>query len=98
MTMNFENRRILRLVHVASGRSFSVVDVAGRRRGRVVTSNSRYLVIWEEFRKETVNDEKIPGTKLKLFDLELLQNASCPDIPPFTEHWVSIQVLFYFNY
>ncbi len=88
--MNFENRRILRLVHVASGRSFSVVDVAGRRRGRVVTSNSRYLVIWEEFRKETVNDEKIPGTKLKLFDLELLQNASCPDIPPFTEHWVSI--------
>ena len=89
-----ENGCILRLVHVASGRCFSVVDVTGRTN---VTSNSRYLVIWEEFRKETVNDDKIRGTKLKLFDLELLRSASCPDTPPFTEHWVSIPVLFYFN-
>ena len=92
--MNIENGRILRLVHAASGRCFSVVGVTGCRG---VTSNSRFLVIWEEFYQETVHDEKIFGTKLKLFDLQLLQNASCPDIAPFTEHWVSIQVLFYFN-
>ena len=96
MALNFENGRILRLVHAASGRCFSV-DVTGRTRGRVVTSNSRYLVIWHDFHQETANAEKIRGTKLKLFDLQLLQNASCPDTPPFTEHWVSIQVLFYFN-
>jgi hypothetical protein len=93
--MNIENGCILRLVHAASGRCFSVVGVTG---SRGVTSNSKYFVIWQEFRQETVNDEKIPGTKLKLFDLQLLRSASCPDIPPFTEHWVSIQVLFYFNY
>jgi hypothetical protein len=92
--MNFENGRILRLVHTASGRCISIVAVTGRKG---VAFNSRFLVIWQEFYQETVNDEKIPGTKLKLFDLELLTNASCPDTPPFTEHWVSIPVLFYFN-
>ena len=96
MTMNFENGRILRMVHVASGRCFSE-DVTGRTRGRVITSNSRYLVIWHDFHQETANAEKIRGTKLKLFDLQLLQNASCPDTPPFTEHWVRIRVRFFFN-
>jgi hypothetical protein len=82
-------------VHAASGRCFTVVDVTGRRG---VTSNSRYLVIWQEFYQETVDDEKIPGTKLKLFDLQLMQNASCPhNLVPFSEHWVSIEFLFYFN-
>ena len=92
--MNFEIGRILRLVHAASGKCFSVVGVTGCRG---VTSNSRFLVVWQEFYQETVNDEEIIGTKLKLFDLQLLLNVSCPDTPPFIEHWVRIPVLFYFN-
>jgi len=85
-------------VDVASGVCTSVIDVTGRGRldECLVTSNSKYFVIWENFvNDESANVSKRVGAKVNLFDLQQLQNASRPYTAPVSEHLVSI--LFYFN-
>jgi hypothetical protein len=79
-------------VHVASGKCSLVVNLTGRGE---VASNSRYIVIWEIIDQNSVDGKKIRGGKLKLFDLQSLRNASCPDIGPLSEHWASIQGFFF---
>jgi hypothetical protein len=97
LSINIENHsRISRLVHAASGKYTLLIDVTGR--GRLydcfVTSNSRYLVIWEKFDKESVNADKMLGAKLNLFDLQTLRNTTRPYTAPLSEHVVSNLVLF----
>jgi hypothetical protein len=87
-------------VHVVSGKCTLVLDFAGR--GLLydcyVASNSRYLVIWENFfDNECVHADKMLGAKLNLFDLQSLRNTSSPYAAPLSEHVVIILVLLSFN-
>jgi len=85
-----QSRYFVRLVHIASGKCTSVIDVTGRGRldDCLVTSNSRYLVTWEIFDQESVKVDKMLGAKLNLFDLQSLRNISCPCTAPLSEHIV----------
>ncbi len=83
-------------MHAASGKCTLVLDVTGRGRlfDCLVTSNSRYFVMWEKFHNESGNVDNMLGAKLYIFDLQSLRNTSLPYVAPLSEHLVSILVLF----